>query len=270
MASAPVSLQHMGLELILSKYTWLTCPSALHPYTFLSCIRSTALSQLFSTYSSHSFTAFSFGAHFRTSFRVFTNFSFSPLYSAFHRLALEKRKTLVIIIDEANYINNAVLNDLKILFNFKMDSRDRVVILLAGLPSLNNSLRLGIHEPLRQRIVMNYNLEGMTKEEGRSYIQAKLKGAGCTRTVFEDASVEAVLNAADGMSHIINKLCNASLLIGIAAMPVWLHKAIATSIIWENEHLLSPNLSKNFEKKIRNWLRTEKISEDYLTIEKLI
>ena len=47
------------------------------------------------------------------------------------RLAIEKRKTPVIIIDEANYINNAVLNDLKILFNFEMDSRDRAVILLA-------------------------------------------------------------------------------------------------------------------------------------------
>uniref|UniRef100_UPI0040565BD8 ExeA family protein n=1 Tax=Acetatifactor sp. TaxID=1872090 RepID=UPI0040565BD8 len=130
------------------------------------------------------------------------------------RLALEKRKTPVIIIDEANHINNAVLNDLKILFNFEMDSKDRAVILLAGLPSLNNSLRLGIHEPLRQRIVMNYNLEGMTKEEGRTYIQAKLKDAGCTQTVFEDAAIEAVLNAADGTPRIINKLCNASLLIG--------------------------------------------------------
>lgn len=94
------------------------------------------------------------------------------------RLVLKKRKTPVIIMDEANYINNAVLNDLKILFNFEMDSRDRAVMLLVGLPSLNNSLRLGIHEPLRQRIVMNYNLEGMTKEEGRNYTQAKLKGAG--------------------------------------------------------------------------------------------
>lgn len=45
--------------------------------------------------------------------------------------------------------------------NLHMDSRDRAVILLAGLPSLNNSLRLGIHEPLRQRIVMNYNLDGI-------------------------------------------------------------------------------------------------------------
>ena len=35
------------------------------------------------------------------------------------RLALEKRKTPVIIIDEANYINNAILNDLKILLTLR-------------------------------------------------------------------------------------------------------------------------------------------------------
>ncbi len=140
--------------------------------------------------------------------------NFRIIQEEINRLSLEKRKTPVIIIDEANYVGNSILNDLKILFNFEMDSRDRAVILLAGLPNLNNTLRLGIHEPLRQRIVMNYNLDGMTKEEGRSYITEKLKGAGCTQTVFEDAALEAILNASDGTPRLINKLCNASLLIG--------------------------------------------------------
>ncbi len=130
------------------------------------------------------------------------------------RLALEKRKTPVIIIDEANYINNAILNDLKILFNFEMDSRDRAVILLAGLPQLNRTLGLAVHEPLRQRIIMNYNLDGLNKEEGREYILTKLQGAGCHQTIFEEAAIEAILNAADGTPRLINKLCNASLLIG--------------------------------------------------------
>lgn len=130
------------------------------------------------------------------------------------RLSLEKRKTPVIIIDEANYINNSILNDLKILFNFEMDSRDRAAILLAGLPKLNATLRLAIHEPLYQRLVMNYNLEGLSKEEGRSYIHKKLKGGGCHQSVFQDSAIEAILNAADGTARIINKLCNASLLIG--------------------------------------------------------
>ena len=61
---------------------------------------------------------------------------------------------------------------------------------------------------------MNYNLDGLTKEEGRAYIQEKLKGAGCTQTVFEDNAIEAILNAANGTPRMINKLCNASLLVG--------------------------------------------------------
>ncbi len=130
------------------------------------------------------------------------------------RLSAEKKQTPVIIIDEANYISAGILNDMKILFNFEMDSRDRAVVLLVGLPNLNNTLRLGIHEPFRQRIVMNYNLDGLTKEEGRRYIAEKLKGAGCTQPVFEDSAVEAILNSANGTPRLIGKLCNASLLIG--------------------------------------------------------
>ena len=145
------------------------------------------------------------------------------------RLSLEKRKTPIIIIDEANYINNAILNDLKILFNFEMDSRDRAAILLAGLPKLNSTLQLQIHEPLKQRIVMNYNLEGLSKEEGKTYISEKLIGAGCNQTIFEEAAVEAILNAADGTPRLINKYCNMSMLLGDT------HKAnlITTNIVMQ-------------------------------------
>ena len=113
--------------------------------------------------------------------------NFKIIQNEINRLVLEKRQTPVIIIDEANYIGNAVLN---------------------------STLRLSIHEPFRQRIVMNYNLEGMTKAEGHSYVTAKLNGAGCTQTVFEENALEAILNAANGTPRMINKLCNASLLVG--------------------------------------------------------
>mgnify|MGYP002626334669 CR=1 FL=1 len=154
--------------------------------------------------------AFSLGA--QAAYRKTENFH--AIQGEITRLALDKKKTPVIIIDEANYVSNAVLNDLKILFNFEMDSRDRAVVLLVGLPQINNTLQLSIHEPLRQRIIMNYNLEGYSKEEGREYIQKKLKGAGCAQEVFDDSAVEAILNAADGTARMISKLCNAALVIG--------------------------------------------------------
>ena len=67
-----------------------------------------------------------------------------------------------------------------------------------GLPQLNNTLGLSIHEPLRQRIIMNYNIDGYSKEEGCAYIEWKLKKTRCAESIFEDAAIEAVLNASDG------------------------------------------------------------------------
>ena len=141
------------------------------------------------------------------------NENFRIIQDEITRLALDKRRTPVFILDEANYIKPAILNELKMLFNFEMDSRDRAVILLAGLPQINNTLRLSAHEPLRQRLVMTYNIEGITKEEGRMYIESKVKGAGCHLPVFSENAVEALLNAANGTPRVINRLCSASLLI---------------------------------------------------------
>ena len=68
--------------------------------------------------------------------------NFRAIQEELTRLSVEKRKTPVIIIDEANYISSAILNDFKLLFNFEMDSRDRAVVLLSGLPSFQPFFRV--------------------------------------------------------------------------------------------------------------------------------
>ena len=161
--------------------------------------------------------------------------NFRVIQEELTRLSVEKRKTPVIIIDEANYISSAILNDFKLLFNFEMDSRDRAVVLLSGLPSLNATLRLSIHEPFRQRIIMNYELPAFTKEEGRSYILEKLQGAGAARAIFEDAALEAILNASDGTPRIINNLCNSCLLIGDSGKSGMITAEIVMQAIINNE-----------------------------------
>lgn len=147
-----------------------------------------------------------------TAFRKVENFHI--IQNEIEKLVLDKKRTPVFIIDEANYISNAILNDLKILFNFDMDSRDRAVILLVGLPQINGTLQLSSHEPLRQRIVMNYNIEALSKDEARDFISKKLEGAGCTRQIFDDSALEAIINYSDGTPRLICKCCNAALLIG--------------------------------------------------------
>ena len=140
--------------------------------------------------------------------------NFKMIQAEITRLALEKRITPVIITDEANYIKSGILNDLKMIFSFEKDSKDRAVVLLVGLPQLNNTLRLSSNESLRQRIVMNYHLDLLSKEEGHDYILGVLKSAQCNQPVFEEAAIEAILNTAGGIIRMINKICDACLFIG--------------------------------------------------------
>lgn len=140
--------------------------------------------------------------------------NFRAIQSTIEKYKREKRVTPVFIFDEANYMKSGILNDLKILFNFEMDSRDYAVVLLVGLPQLNNQLRLSSHEPLRQRLVMSHNLEDLNEEETKLYIKEKLEGAGCHQEVFDQNAMKAIVNASSGTPRLINQICNKSLLIG--------------------------------------------------------
>ena len=140
--------------------------------------------------------------------------NYKNIQAEIERLAIGKKITPIFIFDEANSINTAILNELKLLFNFEMDSRDRAIVLLTGIPALNHTLHSVANESLRQRITMNYKMESLSKEEGQIYIKSCLKAAGCHHAVFSEAAMEAILNTANGVPRMINKICNMCLNIG--------------------------------------------------------
>ena len=104
----------------------------------------------------------------------------------------------VIIIDEAQYLQTAILNDLKLLLNFEMDSKDYATLILAGQPLLNNILTKKVHEALKQRIIMNYNFIGINKEEGKKYILDKLKESRVYEQIITDGALEAIVFSGNG------------------------------------------------------------------------
>lgn len=140
--------------------------------------------------------------------------NFRLIQGAIRRINVEKKMTPIIILDEANYLKTSTLNDLKILFNFDMDTSYNALILLAGLPQLNNILQMNSHEPLRQRITMNYAMSSLSMEESKEYILEKLKRAKCHQEVFERNALEAIASAAIGVPRMLDKIANTSLLIG--------------------------------------------------------
>lgn len=129
-------------------------------------------------------------------------------------LTKDKRITPIIIIDEAQYLKTEVLNDIKLLLNFEMDSKNYAIFILNGQPILNNTLSKQVHEALKQRIVISYNFEGISKPEIESYIKSRLALCGVHENIFNDNSIEAIYSCCNGSTRKLNSIVEKCLLIG--------------------------------------------------------
>jgi len=128
-------------------------------------------------------------------------------------LSKDKKIIPVFILDEAQYLNTTVLNDLKILFNFDMDTFRPAVIIITGLPALNNILLKQVHEAIAQRIIVNYRFAGLTRAETEAYILNALNTASASASVFQPAAIEALFAGCDGSFRKLNGVISTALLI---------------------------------------------------------
>lgn len=129
-------------------------------------------------------------------------------------LAKDKKITPTIIVDESQYLKTEVLNDIKLLMNIDMDSKNYVIFILNGQPVLNNILSKEVHEALKQRIVIHYSYEGVDREDVRKYITSRLELCGVYENIFNDNAIEAICSCCSNSIRKLNSLVEKCLLIG--------------------------------------------------------
>ena len=129
-------------------------------------------------------------------------------------LSKDKKINVIIILDEAQYLKTGILNDLKILLNFDLDSKNYVSLILVGQPVLNSILRRNIFDALSQRITVSYNMVGFNKQELKDYIDTRIKIAHGNNGIFNDQAIEAIFNACNGSIRVANNIITKSLIIG--------------------------------------------------------
>lgn len=157
---------------------------------------------------------------------------FNAIQERLINLSSDQSKQCVIIIDEAQYLRTGILNDLKLLLNFEMDSKNYASLVLAGQPLLNNILSKKVHEALKQRIVMNYNFQGISKEEGKKYILDKIKESGVYHKIITESALEAIVSSGNGAIRKINSMVDKCLFIGSISNV----KMINTDIVMEAQN----------------------------------
>lgn len=128
-------------------------------------------------------------------------------------LVKNKKIKVIICIDEAQYLKTDIINDLKILSNFDMDSKNYFTLILTGAPILNSILSRNVHEALKQRITISYNFGGISRDEISSYISSRLSLAHASSNIFTPEAIEAIFNSSNGSIRVVNNIITKSLII---------------------------------------------------------
>lgn len=124
----------------------------------------------------------------------------------------ERRQTPVVIVDEAHLLGKDMLEEIRFLVNFHMDSVAPLALILAGQPELRRTLSLSAFEAINQRIQIRMHLDGLDPGETKSYIQHQIESAGCDRPLFTTEAVQLIHRHTQGIPRKINNLCTSCLL----------------------------------------------------------
>jgi general secretion pathway protein A len=126
-------------------------------------------------------------------------------------------KRVVLFIDEAQNLSDAVLETVRLLSDFEAPDRKLLQIVLAGQPELEQRLmRPGLTQ-LGQRIAVRARLDSLPPAEVVRYMNHRLHVAGYPGTqLFTPEASATVAEYSRGIPRLINHLCFNSLSLGCA------------------------------------------------------
>ncbi len=139
---------------------------------------------------------------------------FHKIRGHIYQLSKSIKRPLVLVIDEAQYLNRHILKELKMLTNFRYDSKYYFTLILCGEPDLLNTLNLDINEGLRQRIIYHYEFRGLSDDEVREYVYHKLNIASASETIIGDDALAALTAFCSGSARLIDKAMTSALTLG--------------------------------------------------------
>ena len=125
-------------------------------------------------------------------------------------------KTTLLIVDEAQNMPAATLEELRMLSNINSEKDLVLQVILAGQPGLKDTLRKPELMQFAQRISVDYHLDALTQAETCSYIQHRLVTAGATDDIFTPDACRLIHQYSGGVPRLINLLCDTALVYGFA------------------------------------------------------
>lgn len=120
----------------------------------------------------------------------------------------------LIIFDDADSLRDELLELLRLLANFEMDSVDHCSFIISGSSRLAARLRRGINEAFRQRISFSHQLMGFTLDDAKAYVRFHLARANAPAELFTEQAVQMIFHYSKGLPRVINQIAMQALIRG--------------------------------------------------------
>ena len=127
-------------------------------------------------------------------------------------------KRFILIVDEAQNLDNSVLETVRLLSNFETQHAKLLNIVLAGQPQLAEKLETPGLRQLRQRISVMCRIQPLTPTETTEYIKHRLNCAGHSgEPIFTSGALQAIAKGSEGTPRTINNICHQALCAAVLA-----------------------------------------------------
>lgn len=141
------------------------------------------------------------------------------MYDAFQQFLIANYsagKRVVLIVDEAQNLEPAALESLRMLSNINADKDQLLQIVLVGQPQLRDLLRRPDLQQFFQRVAVDFFIPPLDLHEIKIYIAHRLKVAGRDMPLFSSQAITLIANASKGFPRTINILCDMALVYGFS------------------------------------------------------
>ena len=124
----------------------------------------------------------------------------------------QEDRSTVVVIDEAQNLSPAVLEQIRLLTNLETDSKKLLRIILLGQPELAEMLDRPELRQLAQRITARFHLESLGKRETHDYVQHRLIKAGGRPGAFSPSALSTLYRFSGGTPRLINVIADRAML----------------------------------------------------------
>jgi len=121
-------------------------------------------------------------------------------------------RSTVLVIDEAQNLSPAVLEQIRLLTNLETDERKLLRIILIGQPELDALLARSELRQLSQRITARYRLGPLSSAESSAYVAHRLATAGGNPRIFTQSALRKLHRVTGGIPRLINVVADRALL----------------------------------------------------------